>query len=76
MIARIKPGAIVGIDFAFGRWPQSESDREFTATVQGDRATCRAPGYGERGSYGNGAVHVRAEDLVPLSEPPWIGEGI
>ena len=67
---KIIPGALVGQDFRFFRWPEDDDTIfEITRMVQGlYKLTAR--GYGKPGFYGNGPVVVRSIDDVELV---WLG---
>jgi len=69
MKARIKEGATVGQDHGRHRWPIKGADVDQVFDCEkGDadkRYTCAAPGFGKMGSYGNGALFVRSEDIRP-----------
>lgn len=75
-LGRIRRGALVGQDFACGRWPWARSDEvdvdmEFDIEPQRDgRWDCRANGFGRRtwagetGGYGSGSITVFDADGV------------
>lgn len=72
--ARIKRGAPVYQDFGFGEWPAckppgggteaSDPDMEFECTRERDGWNCTAPGFGQRGDYGNGSIFVHDPDGI------------
>lgn len=73
---RIKQGAALMHDHSFGRWPACKAaggkheadnpDMVFQAEINGDRASCKAYGFGINfgPGYGNGAIHASASDVV------------
>ena len=72
MRGRIKVGAAIMQDFAFGHWPQCKAPKGSKDPDQADDADmvfemkltntgkveCTAPGFGARGHYGNGSIFV------------------
>ena len=84
-VGRIKPGALVGNDMAFHRWPWRAADvnkvfavYHFTESL----VRCVRVGYGvlNRGGddYGDGEVFVLPEDIdwIVEPEPAFLGSGI
>lgn len=75
---RIKVGALVGQDHAFGRWPWTrdgvdvDQDMVFDAEWDGRWWDCRADGYGRKSwlgdtrGYGNGSIGVMDLDGVEI----------
>ena len=76
---RIKVGAIVSQDHAFGRWPATRAggdvdpDMVFDAEYSGAGYwECRADGHGRRswmgeeGGYGNGSIYAFGDDAVTV----------
>lgn len=89
-LVRIKNGALVYQDFQTYHWPPEDGpfNLDKLAGVPGDTVfraekrisskgavwSCRAPGAGIRGDYGNGAILVRgldAEMLTPMRSEPF-----
>lgn len=78
MRARIRDGAGVGQDHSFFRWKDNGEifDCELFKLIdiergESERWKLKAFGYGQtgqEGSYGNGALYVNSEDLIPVKE--------
>lgn len=76
--ARIKRGAFIYQDFASGYWPAckppgggteaADPDMVFDCTREHGWWECKAPGFGQRGDYGNGAISVHDADGIELAE--------
>lgn len=63
---RIKDGALVGIDFAFWGWENNGEVFTIADKLSNGRIKLVAPGYGEKGNYGNGAVYAGKADLLSV----------
>jgi hypothetical protein len=62
--ARIKDGAFVGCDFHVIQWKDNGEVFEVVDFTK-ERKKLTALGYGKKESYGNGALYVKPEDLIP-----------
>ena len=66
---KIPAGTLVGQDFSFWRWPGQYAGRVndwFTAKDCGGTFILTASGFGEKGAYGNGAIHISKDHLIVM----------
>ena len=64
MRVRIKNKSLVQQDFHFCEWIDDGEIFRITKKISSQRYQLTAPGYGEPGNYGNGAVYVNLEALL------------
>ena len=71
---RIRTDAIVGQDFGWRSWKDAGEVFEVTSLVAGQtNVFCAAPGYGQKGDYGNGELCVKITDLLTEEGHPLNG---
>ena len=65
---KLRKGASYGQDFSQWRWEDDESPVFTVKGVLNGCLWCSAPGFGEHGNYGNGAIFVKAEHTYPVTD--------
>lgn len=76
MEAMIKKGALIGQDFGVREWGNDQTVFKVDNENINGRRRCTADGYGSfvaGEKYGNGAVYVKENDLIPVEYCPTCG---
>jgi len=66
--ARIKSGAFIGCDMHYCNWEDKGEIFTIEPFMDG-RVKAVSDGYGSKRVYGNGAIYVKVDDLIPVASP-------